>query len=347
MEVFSMFATVAVVPRERFRPIVDSLRSLFATIGDDVPLIVVDGGAPKHIREQLRALREERPFDWVQGERFALPGVARNSALERSNTKYLAFCDNDLQYSPGWLEALVENAETNAAVAVSPITLIGPSDPAVIHHAGGTLTLCRDECGRTVLREYHRLDRQTLADAERSGFAGAPLDSQLYEYHCVLVDAQAMRDVGGSDERLIRHEHIDSSLRLMMAGGRLTFESRSRVMYRAFDPFVDEDWPYFLYRWALHRSDTTARVFAENWGVFEDVELSRTDFIADHRYRAMSTTLPKLPGLLDHRRVRRVLMKFQRRRIERLNPGLPDDTSPHTLPKPPADALTKAGVTCA
>ncbi len=107
-----------------------------------------------------------------------------------------------------------------------------------------------------------------------------------------------MRAAGGHDERLIMHEHLESSLRLMMNGGRLTYEPTARVMYRAFVPFKDEDWPYFLFRWALHRAETSDRVFAENWGVYKDLAASQTGWARKHRERAMRTTLPRLPELL-------------------------------------------------
>ena len=262
-----MKASVAVVPRERFSQLLLSLRSLFKTIDENVPVIVVDGGAPAHIREELHALRAERPFALVECEGFILPNKARNIALDRVETKYVAFCDNDLDYWPGWLDAMVENAEANGSAAVAPVTLIGPTDPPIIHHAGGSFVLRKDGSDRRILFERHHYGKVPLATAEADEFGMAPLDHETFEYHCVLVDVAAMRAVGGHDERLIMHEHLESSLRLMMAGGRLTFEPTARVMYRAFVRFTDEDWPYFLFRWALHRAEISDRVFAENWDV--------------------------------------------------------------------------------
>jgi glycosyltransferase involved in cell wall biosynthesis len=124
-----MKASVAVIPRERFSQLPASLQWLFKTIDEDVPVIVVDGGAPDDIREQLYRLRAERPFELVECEDFTLPNKARNIALDRVETKYVAFCDNDLGYWPGWLDALVENAEVNGSAAVAPLILIGPGHP--------------------------------------------------------------------------------------------------------------------------------------------------------------------------------------------------------------------------
>ena len=39
-----MLASIVVVPRERFTSLPVSLRSLFSTIAEDVPVVVVEGG---------------------------------------------------------------------------------------------------------------------------------------------------------------------------------------------------------------------------------------------------------------------------------------------------------------
>jgi GT2 family glycosyltransferase len=286
-----------------------------------------DGGAPEYIRKELHELCAERPFELVECEDFVLPNKARNIALDRVKTKYVAFCDNDLEYWPGWLNALVENAEANGSAAVSPLTFFGPSDPPMIHHAGGSFVFCKDSTGRRLLWDDHRYGSVRLPEAEADKFSKAPLDHKVFEYHCVLVAAEAMRAVGGHDERLIMHEHCDSSLRLMMAGGRLTFEPSARITYQVFVRFEDEDWPYFLFRWALHRLETSDRVFAENWGVD-----SRSRFVHWHRERAMFSILPRLPKYLNRGKIKRALLKFYQPHILSLDKNQPDDKAPLVLP---------------
>jgi len=334
-----MDVTVAVIPRERFRPLPASLNSLFATIPAAVRVVVIDGGADESVRRELRRLQRERGFELITSERFLLPNEARNVALDLVETKYVAFCDNDLGYSPGWLQALVANAERNDSVAVSPVTLIGPSDPQIIHHAGGDLTLVKDESGHTRLRRHHRLGRVRLPDAELTGFGEVSLEHDYFEYHCVLVDVDTMRKAGGHDERLVMHEHLDSSLRLKADGGRITFEPGARVMYTAFNRFVDEDWPYFLYRWSINRARTSNRVFAGNWGVTED-----SGYAELHRNRAMLTVLPRLPRLLNRHRVKQAMLRLYRPGIIALQREQPDAPAARTLARPAPDALEKTGI---
>lgn len=339
-----MRTTVAIVPRERFRPLPESLDSLFATIPPEVPVIVVDGGAPESIRAKLREIRKVRGFDLVESKTFILPNEARNIALDRVQTKYVVFCDNDLSYEPGWLEALEQNAVQNGSAAVCPVTLIGPSRPPRIHHAGGTFVLRIDSNGRRILADYHHLANVPLPEAETRDPRLGPLDHQNFEYHCVLVDAEMMRAAGGHDERLIMHEHLDSSLRLLMQGGRLTFEPASRVTYRAFVRFTSDDWPYFLFRWAIDRAIISDRVFAENWGIHSDLTRTRSGWIKMHRDRAMSTALPRLPKPLNRGKIRRLLLAVYRPWVNRLDTRSPDRPDPRIPPAPPPDALQRIGI---
>lgn len=339
-----MLTTIAVVPRERFRPLPESLTSLFATIPPNVPVIVVDGGAPESIRAELREIRKARDFDLVESADFILPNEARNVALDRVRTKYVVFCDNDLSYEEGWLEALERNAVQNGSAAVCPVTLIGPSRPPRIHHAGGTFLLRVDSEGRRRLEDHHHLENVSLPDAEARDSQLGPLEHQNFEYHCVMVDTEMMRAVGGHDERLVMHEHLDSSLRLLLRGGRLTFEPAARVTYRAFVRFTRDDWPYFLFRWAIHRAVTSDRVFAENWGVYSDPTRTHRGWIKMHRDRAMSTALPRLPKALNRGKVRRLLLALYRPWVNRLDTRVPDRPDPHVPPAPPRDALQRIGI---
>ncbi|MEL7190267.1 MAG: glycosyltransferase family 2 protein, partial [Pseudomonadota bacterium] len=164
-----MDVTVAVVPRERFRFLERSLKSLFETIPADVPVIVVDGGAPNKVLNAIKNLQKIRPFELIETHEFVLPNRARNIALKKVETKYIAFCDNDLEHSPNWLEALVESAEKHQAAAVAPTTLIGPTQTPRIHHAGGTLKRVYDDEGRVSLVERHNFANVPLSEAIENG----------------------------------------------------------------------------------------------------------------------------------------------------------------------------------
>ncbi len=340
-----MDCTVVVVPRERFRPLPDSLNSLFSTIGPEVPVVVVDGGAPDHIRRKLAMMQEKRNFEWVKSDRFIRPSRARNLGLQRSKSRFTVFCDNDLHYYEGWLSELVGRAETSGAAAVCPITLIGPSAPEVIHHAGGSSWLQKNAYGRIRLRSKHRFASETLDSIPREKMSDTSFVCHYFEYHCVLVDTRVMKTIGGSDERLMRLEHMDSSLRILAEGHIIAFEPKSKVMYNAYEKFESEDWPYFLFRWSADKSDETAETFANNWGLYEPKENEEAGFLQRHRERAISTLLPKLKGFPKRKFIRRVLLKIViRPYVLRLERRVPDETEIVMLPRPSKLALERAGI---
>jgi len=49
-------SSVVVVPRERLTSLTNCLESLFSTINDDVPVIVVEGGSSAQTLSELKAL---------------------------------------------------------------------------------------------------------------------------------------------------------------------------------------------------------------------------------------------------------------------------------------------------
>jgi len=331
--------TIAVIPRERFRPLPESLHSLFATIASDVPVLVVDAGTDARTRSELDELQRQRDFERLRSDEFLLPNEARNRALEQVSTRYVAFCDNDLSYSPGWLDALLDNAMTHGAAAVAPVTLIGPSEPAIIHHAGGELSLRTDRQGRQRLRRVHRLGNVRLPDAERSGLDQLALDHDYFEFHCVLIDAERLREAGGLDERYVSHEHIDSALRLKALGGRITFEPRARVMYSAFVPFTDDDWPYFLYRWDNARAQGSNAVFTSHWGVAEN-----SGYSVVHVNRALMTVMPRFWKRIPSWKLRNLLLQRKKRALQQRSAVATSRREPRPAPYPGPDALRAAGV---
>ena len=121
-----MRSAVVVVPRERFTSLPVSLRSLFSTISDDVPVVVVEGGTPAATRQELEGLLRERPFDLVSLPFMVKPNEARNLGVARTTSEYVVIADNDIEYELGWLEELEAHAVENDSAAVAPVICIGP-----------------------------------------------------------------------------------------------------------------------------------------------------------------------------------------------------------------------------
>lgn len=117
-----MRTSIVVVSRERFTSLPVSLRSLFATIPGDVPVVVVvvEGGTPAETRAERMSLAGERSFELVSLPSMVKPNEARNLGVARTSSEFVVIADNDIDYQSGWLEALEEHAVENGSDAVAP-----------------------------------------------------------------------------------------------------------------------------------------------------------------------------------------------------------------------------------
>jgi glycosyltransferase involved in cell wall biosynthesis len=308
-------STIIVSPRERFSPFIASLRSLFATIMDDVPVIVVAGGAPLAICKEIDKLRKIRPFEWIHKDYFLTPNEARNIGFEKVNTEFVVFTDNDIAYELDWLEALEENAENNNADLVAPLICIGPPLRNVIHHAGGRLSKKIVKDG-IQLREGHRLGGMPISDLND---ISAPIINEVTEFHTVLFTSDFVSQMGGFDERLITREHVDVALRAKTLNKLVTFERKSVVTYLAKVHFEKNDLSYFLFRWNNKLAERSIDTFCETWGV----SVNRADilggFIGNHRTRAIATAYPILQKVLGFNGFRHFIAHLERKNEKKIS----------------------------
>ncbi len=304
-----MLTSVVVVPRERFTSLTVSLRSLFATIPHDVRVVVVEGGTPAGTRGDLERLSAERAFELVSLPYMVKPNEARNIGVARTQTEYVVIADNDIEYEPGWLEALEQHAEEHASDAVAPLIFIGPPAATTIHHAGGMLSASRVD-GGIHLAEAHRLMDVPLADVD--GDFPEP-HNHVCEFHCMMARRTLLDDMGGLDERLITREQIDFALRAFALGAKTTFAEKAWVTYMARDDFDPVDLRYHLFRWADEFVVESLDALEEAWGVTVDRELYRFSWAAAHRVRAAETTYPRKRRLLGREHfARRVVDPLER-----------------------------------
>ena len=335
-----MDVTIVVSPRERFSSIVPSLRSLFASIPDSVRVIVVEGGTPEPIRAQLALLARTRPFDHLALDYMVTPNEARNLGARRVGTTFMVLADNDIEYEPGWLEALLANAERTGADAVAPLIFIGPLPEKTIHHAGGWLVVKPGD-GRPLVSEAHRLMDEEFETVRDALPREAPVENDICEFHCMLMRKDFFDRMGGLDERLITGEQVDLGLRAKALGATVTFERDSHVTYRARDPFVTSDLLYHLFRWSDHRAVQSMDAIEDTWNMQVKRHSLRYDWIAQHRARGARSAYPRLARLVGDRVFRRLVIPLLEARATRLEArsrrGRAPDTAVVPVPPPVRD----------
>ena len=297
-------ATVIVTQRERFGMTEESLDSLYAhTPGADV--VYVDGNSPRKVADYLRAESEKRGFTLIRRDRFLTPNQARNLGVAAAGTDYVVFVDNDVIYTEGWLDRLVACADETEAEVVAPLTCQGLPAHTEIHHAGGDYALGGDSdafFGQDP-HEGRAFDEVMHGHGDKVAQWDGKLERRetgMCEFHCVLARRDVFDRIGPLDEKMLStKEHIDFSMCVKAAGGRVMFEPSSVVTYvfpcRA-RPLESDDWAFFALRWSDAYGKRSLEHFIAKWGL-----KTKPSYVRDKR------------GIYSMRRMQGILIPMMRK----------------------------------
>jgi GT2 family glycosyltransferase len=240
---------------------------------DDLPapyrLVYVDGGSPPRVRDALAELAVRRDFTLVRTEHYLSGNEARNLAFDRVDTEFVAFLDNDVFLSPGWLPTLEAAADRHGAAVVAPVYGVAKdkaSEPEV-HVAGSDEPVYTAEDGR---RRYRMGARHEAAAPEAVLPTLEAEPTAQAEFHCFFARTDAVRGIMPLDEQLpSMNEHIDAALRIRAGGGTVWLEPSVFVVYRA--PKIEpSDLRYHVLRWSPEWNRTSIRRFEELWDIHPD-----------------------------------------------------------------------------
>jgi GT2 family glycosyltransferase len=272
--------TIVMTQRERFKLQQRSLDSLFANTLQPFHLVIVDGGSPGPLARYLRKVASTRRADLIRRDYFLTPNESRNLALPHLRGEYVVFLDNDLMFTSGWLEALVRSAEETGADIVAPLICVGQGAQAIVHIAGGDITITEGH-GRREIRTHHRLLDQPLTDV-RHMLRREPCT--LAEFHCMLVRRSLLDQLGRFDEELkTTREHTDFCLSAARVGAKIIFEPESLVTHNQPPPLDIADYGFYIHRWNDAWSIESMQHFMRKWDCWFDLERRRANWIQRHR----------------------------------------------------------------
>jgi GT2 family glycosyltransferase len=302
--------TIAVVPRERFSHTLETLDGIYATADFPFRLVCIDGGSPPPVRRALEERARRHGFLLHREEEFLVPNRARNLALERVDTEFVVFLDNDALVTPGWLESLVRCAQETGASIVGPLQLIGPPEDEIIHLAGADGRVVERDGRRTLIDVHHFAGRRVRDVADQ--LRREPTDQ--IEFHCLLARRDLFDVTGFLDEGLLNSlEYTDLCMLAAKHGRSVWFEPASRVSYMPPESLSWADARYFMLRWSDRWMQASLRHFAEKWGMEPtDPGLDPTiHFQRWHRKRALGRMFGvrgRLGGKLGTRLKERLLL---------------------------------------
>lgn len=303
--------TIVVSPRERFSYSQTSLESIYQNTEIPFKLVYVDGNSPKSIQEYLTQQSVEKGFELIRVNHILTPNQARNIGLSCVKTKYVAFVDNDVVVSPGWLRSLVQCAEETDAAIVGPLTCQDEPVHETVHFANGVARVIVDVKGRRRLRE--KMTRQgqkvpkILSKLERT-------EAELVEFHCMLANTQIFETLGPLDEGFLNtKEHVDLCMNVREAGGQIYFEPTSVITYV---PGISWNWAdlhLYMLRWSDAWELNSLKHLQQKWNLSEDTYFT-------HKYKALGWRRRKM--ILSPILHRLTFGLLQRRTLEKISFGL-------------------------
>jgi len=272
--------TIVVVPRERFSSARESLESVFENTQPPFELVYVDAGSPRSLRRWLRSQAAEHGFRLLERDGYLSPNQARNVGLDAVTTEFAVFIDNDVGVRAGWLERLVDCADSTGATVVGPV-ICEAQDPYLaaehpvdtIHFAGGRATISRGSDDSQVIRDEIYRQHEEM-EAVRGELAREQMS--LTEFHCFLARSERIRALGGFDEGLLStREHVDLSLSVAEHGGTLWFEPDAVVVWSATAGLRFSDLPYYMLRWSDDWGRASLEHFRRKWNLAYDQYFER------------------------------------------------------------------------
>ena len=263
--------TIVVVPRERFSYTQKSLESIYKYTTYPFKLIYVDGGSPRQIHRYLEAQSKAKGFKLIRMEAYLSPNLARNIGASQVETEYTVFVDNDVVVSPNWLEKLVDCADEAQADVVGTLTCISLPLHSKVHCAGGLAHILESEKDGQVKRRIREKQYYAEKKLEKVRDRLHRIQTELAEFHCVLVRTQLFEQVGLLDEGLLNtREHIDFCMLVTQAGGKIYFEPESVITYVPGPPMEAYDIPYYLLRWSDGWELDSLAHLEKKWNLTDD-----------------------------------------------------------------------------
>ena len=311
--------TIVISPRERFSYTQTSLESIYKNTQIPFNLVYVDGNSPKPIRDYLAAQAVEKEFELIRVDHLLTPNQARNVGLDQVKTKYVAFVDNDVVVSPGWLNALVQCAEETDAAIVGPLTCQDEPVHETIHFADGVARIIVDNIGQRRLREKMCRQGQRVADVVAKLHR---VQAELVEFHCMLVNMNVFKEMWTLDEALLNtKEHVDFCMGVTKAGGSIYFEPTSVITYVPGIAWNWADLHFYMLRWSDAWEKASLARLKQKWNLPENIYFTQKYKALGWRRRKMilSPLLHRLTfGLVKNRLLEKVLMYGALAPVDRL-----------------------------
>jgi len=259
----SPLAQIIITQRETYQHSLASLRSLLENTPCPRDILIVDAGSPPPVRDALRTEADrESGIQLLRVDHPIAPNQAKQLAIPHLRHRHLAFVDNDVEFSPGWLQALRTCCnETNAAV-VAPLYLErqGENEPR-LHMLGGHCRIVTRRRGRQFLQTHNLRQGQMPTGLNRKS-------TEHIEMHGFLLDRNGLEVAELFDpEILSMPENADFCLQISRAGRAILIEPKARLTVVLPQSVATDDQLFFRQRWSDQWIDHGFSHFRSKWNL--------------------------------------------------------------------------------
>ena len=290
-------ATVIVVARDRWTATPTRVRRLIDTTGTRPVVVVAAGARPSVVRELAQSIGDDAGdrVEIVANDAFLPGNEARNIGAARATGEWLAFVENDVVMSDGWIDALLERGVATGADVVFPAFLVPGADGPVVHGLGCEIEVDGPPGVQRLRETQHHIGRR-WDDVEAEVGETERVQS---EPHCFVMRRSLYDDLGGLDPGLLGwFDHTDLALHVRARGARGLLVPQATCLY---DPprLALNDMPTFAKRWGVPWYEASLRHLCSTWGLdpLDDGWRGHASYRAAIR-RSVPTPWPRLNGLL-------------------------------------------------
>ena len=271
-------ATVIVVSRDRWSLAPATLDLLLARTDPRHPFVVVDGHAPPRVAATFDRLAVSGRVRVARRDRFLASNEARNVGADGAQSEWIAFVENDVVLSDGWLDTLLEAGEARNVASVYPAYLErGRTGPAV-HGLGADLDV-EGPVGARHLRERQLHLGRPWAEVSSDLEPAARVQA---EPHAIVVRREFLEQMGGLDEGILSwFDHTDLALHHQRLGAVSWFVPDATCLYLAPPPVAPSDLGTFMLRWGRDWFDRSLDHLCDAW----ELDPHDTEWDMHARYR--------------------------------------------------------------
>lgn len=259
--------TIIMTVRENYSFTAKTISSLIEHTTLPYRLIYLDYKTPESIKAEIAKFENVEIIEAVDSP---YPTASRFATVGIIDTEYTVYLDNNILFSPLWLEKLIECMEEqpNAGI-VGPIYLWKKNK---IHMFGGNI---RIENG--VFNEEHYLINYDMNIIPKL----RTRKCDYVEYHCLMIRTELLKQ-GVLDSKLLAAiEHVDLSLEAKKLGYETYITPESVITYENEIEVQPYEYDLFRQRWNANTVENDIKHFCKKWKVIDNFKGLR-QFIKDH-----------------------------------------------------------------